>query len=417
MTEARGAPYPEHLLRDLTPHVLGAVVRRCGDFAAAEDAVQDALLAAVTDWPARGVPDNPGGWLFHVACRRLADQRDAERARARREARAAADRPEASVEITDRDEYASAEDDTLALLFLCCHPSLTPASAIALTLRAVGGLSTAAIARAFLVSEPALAQRIGRAKQTIRDAGATFTLPDAAERNRRLGSVLQVLYLMFNEGHTTALGPALHSVELCTEAIRLTRLLHGLLPDQTEVAGLLALLLLTDARREARTGPRGELIPLHEQDRTLWNRAAIAEGVALVTNAIARGSVGTYQIQAAIASLHAEAASLAATDWPQILALYTLLLRMADNPMVALNRAIAAAMVHGPAHGLRLLDALGNDARLRDHFRLHAVRAHLCEMAGDRAAALRHFRAAATGATNTAERDYLRRKARALEQH
>ncbi|HZN37308.1 MAG TPA: DUF6596 domain-containing protein [Planctomycetota bacterium] len=409
-------PATEQQLRELAPRVLGAVVRRSGDFAAAEDAVQDALLAAATDWPRRGLPQNPGGWLFHVACRRLADSIDAERARRRREAVAAAEAAAAVPPPDGGDELAENADDTLALLFTCCHAALTPASAIALTLRAVGGLTTAEIASAFLVPEATMAQRISRAKQTIASSGEPFALPAPAERSSRLDAVLHVLYLMFNEGYASSAGPELVRVELCREAIRLARMLHRLAPDHAETAGLLALLLLTDARRAARTGPEGELIPLHEQDRALWDRGAIAEGTALVTTAMARGAIGSYQLQAAIASLHDEAPSVEATDWPQILALYGMLQRMADNPMVALNRAIAAAMVHGPAVGLEWLRPLDQDARLAGNYRLDAVRGHLCEMSGDKDAAVRHYLAAARGTGNLAESQYLAGKAARLAQ-
>jgi RNA polymerase sigma factor (sigma-70 family) len=404
-------------LRELVPRVIGAVVRRCGDFAAAEDAVQDALLAAATDWPQRGPPQNPGGWLFHVACRRLADQQDAEHARRRREAAAAipADAVLSPEAPADDDAFAPVEDDTLLLLFLCCHPALSPASAVALTLRAVGGLTTAEIAGAFLVPEATMAQRISRAKQAIREAGARFELPDAAERERRLDAVLHVLYLMFNEGYVSRAGAQLVRVELSDEAIRLARLQHRLMLDHAEVASLLALLLLTDARRAARIGPGGELIPLHEQDRGKWDRVAIAEGTALVTGAFARGRVGSYQLQAAIASLHDEAPGVDETDWEQILALYGLLERLTDNPLVALNRAIAMAMVRGPEAGLEAVAALDGDARLAgQRYRIDAVRAHLHERAGDCAAAVRHFRKAAEGTANMAERNYLLLKAARL---
>jgi predicted RNA polymerase sigma factor len=304
-------------------------------------------------------------------------------------------------------ELAPDEDDTLVLLFMCCHPALTPASAIALTLRAVGGLTTAEIAKAFLVPEATMAQRISRAKQSIRDSGIPFQLPTAGERAQRLRAVLHVLYLIFNEGYTTSGGARLHRVELSSEAIRLTRLLRNLLPDDPEIAGLLALMLLTDARRMARTTTEGDLIPLDRQDRTLWDRSQIEEGIALVSAALRRGSVGIYQLQAAISALHDEAARVEDTDWPQILALYDLLRRMTDNPMVTLNHAVAAAMVHGPSKGLELLDALNTDPRVANHHRFHAVRAHLLEMAGDSAAAVRHYRAAAAKTGSLPERNYL----------
>jgi RNA polymerase sigma factor (sigma-70 family) len=405
----------ERLLRDLAPQVIGAVVRRCGDFAAAEDAVQEALLAAAAQWPRDGVPSNPGGWLFHVASRRLQDQRRSDEARRRREAEAI---DHASVEaraVAPAESAAELDrDDALILLFMCCHPALTPATAIALTLRAVGGLTTAEIATAFMVPELTMAQRISRAKQKIRSSDVPFELPSPAEQEQRLRSVLHVLYLMFNEGYASSAGVLLQRVELSAEAIRLTRELHRMRPDEPEVAGLLALMLLTDARRAARTGGHGQLIPLDEQDRTRWDRAAIDEGVALVTAALARGGVGPYRIQAAIAALHDEAASTAETDWPQILALYGVLETLSDNPMVTLNRAIAAAMVHGPAAALEMLRPLDADARTAGHYRLDAVRAHLHEMAGDLDSASALYGAAAARTASAPERDYLTMKAARL---
>jgi RNA polymerase sigma factor (sigma-70 family) len=403
----------EQLLRELVPHVLGAVVRRFGDFAAAEDAVQEALLAAVADWRAGGVPVNPGGWLYHVACRRMLDHRREEAARRRREEAAApGDAPAASGAGEAGGDPA--EDDTLVLLFMCCHPALTPSSAVALTLRAVGGLTTAEIARAFLVPEATMAQRISRAKQAIAGSGLPFALPTPRERAERLAAVLHVLYLVFSEGYASGAGARLQRVELAAEAIRLARVLQKLLPEEAEVGGLLALMLLTDARRRARTGPHGELVPLHEQDRSLWDRAAIAEGSALVTACFARGAVGPYQLQAAVAALHDEAPSVEATDWPQILALYGVLQRLSDNPMVALNRAVAAAMVDGPEHGLALLDELEGDARIAGHYRLDAVRAHLLERAGRRQEAAARYRAAAAATASLPERQYLLAKAAGL---
>ena len=404
----------ERLLRDLAPQVLGAVIRRFGDFGAAEDAVQEALLAAAVQWPADGVPANPGGWLFQVASRRMQDHLRSEHARSRREAAAVGPEPW-SVAPADAAGEPD-EDDTLILLFMCCHPALTPPSAIALTLRAVGGLTTAEIASAFLVPEATMAQRISRAKQKIRTSGVPFQLPSPAERAQRLRAVLHVLYLMFNEGYASSAGPQLQRIEFAAEAIRLTRLLHRLRPDDAEVAGLLALMLLTDARRSARTGPRGELIPLDEQDRGLWDRSAIDEGVALITRTIASGDVGPYQVQAAIATLHDEAPSTAATDWRQIHALYGVLQAMSDNPMVTLNRAIASAMVDGPAAGLALLAPLDADERIAGHYRLDAVRGHLHEMAGDGAAAIAHYRAAADRTSSIPERHYLAMKAARLAQ-
>jgi RNA polymerase sigma factor (sigma-70 family) len=411
----QGAPEGvERQLRELAPRLLGAVTRRCGDFAAAEDAVQEALLAAHVEWPAAGLPANPGGWLWRVACRRLADQADSEEARRRREATVVADEGADEMRPADEGEYAAEHDDTLALLFMCCHPALPVPAAIALTLRAVGGLTTAEIARAFLVPEATMAQRISRAKQAIQASGVPFELPGDAERAKRLESVLHVLYLVFNEGYAASSGAELVRVELSSEALRLTRLLHLLQPEHAETAGLLALMLLTDARRRARTGPHGELIPLEEQDRALWDQNAIAEGTALVTATIAKGAIGSYQLQAAIAALHDEAPSVATTDWPQILALYELLALMTPNPMVALNRAIAVAMVRGPRAGLEQLDALDSDERLAGHYRLDAVRAHLLELSGDAAAAVRHYRAAAGRTASLTERHYLMTKAARL---
>jgi RNA polymerase sigma factor (sigma-70 family) len=401
----------ERLLRELAPQVLGAVVRRFRDFAAAEDAVQEALIAASSQWPRGGLPDNPRGWLIQVAARRMTDHLRSEQARRRREEYTALqvplDEPPDSAHRTDR-------DDTLILLFMCCHPSLTPPSAIALTLRAVGGLTTAEIANAFLVPEATMAQRISRAKQTIKAAGARFRMPTNRDRGERLSSVLHVLYLIFNEGYASSIGPSLQRRDLSSEAIRLARILRALLPDDGEVAGLLALMLLTDARRAARTGPGGELIPLMEQDRTLWDPKAIAEGIALITETLSRGSVGAYQLQAAIAAVHDEAATAGDTDWPQILALYGLLKRMSDNPMVSLNHAIANAMVNGPAAGLDLLDALERDGRLGGHYRLDAVRAHLLEMSGDLEGAIARYRAAAERTASLPERSYLTTKAARL---
>jgi RNA polymerase sigma factor (sigma-70 family) len=398
----------EHLLRDLAPQVLGAVLRRFRDFGAAEDAVQEALIAAATQWPREGVPDNPRGWLIQVASRRIADHVRSDAARRRREEIVVSlVPPEQQIALAADRDAAAEKDDTLVLLFMCCHPALSPSSAIALTLRAVGGLRTAEIAAAFLVPEATMAQRISRAKQSIKTSGVPFQMPSAEERKQRLGAVLHVLYLIFNEGYTASSGPELNRGDLSSEAIRLTRAVHRILPDDGEVAGLLALMLLTDARRSARTGSAGELIPLDEQDRSLWDRRAIAEGVALVTAALSRGPVGEYPLQAAIAAVHDEAARVEETDWPQILALYGVLKRMSDNPMVTLNHAIATAMVHGPAAGLELLNALDADERLAGHHRLDAVRAHLLERSGDREAAIAHFRKAAGRTTSLPERNYL----------
>jgi RNA polymerase sigma factor (sigma-70 family) len=398
----------EDLLRELAPRVLGVLVRRYGDFADAEDAVQEALLAAASRWPAEGLPDNPRGWLITVAVRRLTDGWRSDEARRRREDLAAAREPATPPEV-------GGADDSLPLLFLCCHPALTAASAIPLTLRAVGGLTTAEIARAFLVPEATMAQRISRAKQRIRSSDVPPRMPTSAERAERLRSVLHVLYLIFNEGYAASTGADVARSDLSGEAIRLARALHAALPDDPEVCGLLALMLLTDARRPARTGPDGELVPLADQDRTLWDRALVAEGVALVSAALPRGAVGDYQLQAAIAAVHDEAATAAETDWRQILALYGLLERMTGNPVVTLNRAVAAAMVDGPAAGLTLLAGL--DARLPGHHRLDAVRAHLLEMAGDVEGAIAHYRTAASRTTSLAESRYLTTQAARLRTH
>jgi RNA polymerase sigma factor (sigma-70 family) len=402
------------LLRALAPRVLSVVVRRYRDFSAGEDAVQEALLAAARQWPAAGVPANPGGWLVQVASRRMTDHIRGEIARRRREAVAAEDDfPILSPPADDVDILAG-RDDTLNLLFMCCHPALTSSSAIALTLRAVGGLTTAEIASAFLVPETTMGQRISRAKQSIRASGVPFEAPDADERAGRLRSVLHVLYLIFNEGYAASAGADLQRADLAIEAIRLARAVRDLLPDDGEVAGLLALMLLTDARRPARTGADGELIPLAEQDRGLWDAPAIAEGVALVEASLARGAVGPYQLQAAIAAVHDEAARAEDTDWPQILALYGLLERMADNPMVRLNHAVALAMAQGPRVGLRQLAELETDKRLAGHHRLAAVRAHLLEMAGETAEAITAYRAAAALTASLPEQRYLLGKAARL---
>ncbi len=388
----------EDLLRELAPQVLGALARRFGDFSAAEDATQEALLAAATHWDA--VPEHPRAWLIQTGARKLLDQLRADRARRRREALSVEPQPE----VYDR-------DDTLTVLFLCCHPALSEASAIALTLRAVGGLSTGEIARAFLVPEATMGQRISRAKQRIRTLDAPFRMPERPEWSGRLRSVLHVLYLIFNEGYASSTGPLVR-VDLSAEAIRLARMLHALLPGDGEVAGLLALMLLTDARRPARVDDDGDLVPLAEQDRGRWLRPLIAEGTAVLDAAFSAGAVGPYQLQAAIAALHDRAAGPQDTDWPQILALYGLLERMTASPVVALNRAVAAAMVHGPAEGLRLLDAV--DGRADVGHRLDAVRAHLHELAGDTPAAVRHYRAAAARTASTPERRYLTTRAARL---
>ena len=399
------APGTENLLRELAPQVLGAVIRRYGDFADAEDAVQEALIAAATTWPAEGRPDNPLGWLIRVASRRLANAYRSEEARRRREQLAA------SWSAASPDP-PSGRDDTLILMFMCCHPSLTPALAIPLTLRAVGGLTTREIAAAFLVPEATMGQRISRAKAKIKASGEPFSLPSPDRRPERLRLVLHVLYLLFNEGYTSSSGPDLARTDLSGEGIRLARAVHAAMPEDAEVTGLLALMLLTDARRPARSGADGELIPLAEQDRSKWDRRLIVEGLGLITEALRRGQVGEYQVQASIAAVHDQAGRHAATDWPRIESLYGLLESMTGNPMVRLNRAAAAAMCHGPSAGLELLDGLGE--RLGDHHRLHSVRAHLLEQAGDRQGAIAEFRAAAARTANHRERQYLTTRAARL---
>jgi RNA polymerase sigma factor (sigma-70 family) len=404
----------EGLLRQLAPQVLGALARRYGQFGDCEDAVQEALLAAAIQWPERGIPENPRGWLITVASRRLTDLLRGDTARRRREAAAAAlVSPEAFVEPA-ADHEGSDQDDTLTLLFLCCHPSLSPASQVALTLRAVGGLTTAQIATAFFVPEATMAQRISRAKASIKAAGTQFRLPPADERAARLSAVLHVLYLIFNEGYTATSGPDLHRADLTDEAIRLARDLRRLLPDEGEVAGLLALMLLTDARRPARTTADGSLVPLAEQDRGRWDGAAISEGVALITDALSRAPLGPYQLQAAIAAVHDEATRAEDTDWPQVATLYELLAELAPNPMITLNQAVAVAMVRGPEAGLDLLRTLDTDERMAGNHRLDAVRAHLQEMAGDHAAARESYLAAARRTTSLPEQRYLEARAARL---
>ena len=410
-----GSVVTDDLWRSVTPQVVGALVRRYRDFDRAEEAAQEALLAAAAQWPEQGVPDDPKAWLIRVGSRRLIDGLRSDEARARREladaTRAPADRlvapPPYAVGPPDH-------DDTLTLLLLCCHPALTPAARIALTLRAVGGLTSAQIAHAFLVPESTMAQRISRAKRQIRDSGAAFRMPAPDDVPERLREVLHVLYLVFTEGHTASTGDALHRIDLTAEAIRLTRRVRALLPDDGEVAGLLALMLLTEARRPARTNAAGELVPLAEQDRSLWDTAYVREGVDLVTDALTRTRLGPYQVQAAIAAVHDEAPSAAETDWEQVLALYGLLEQLAPGPVVTLNRAVALAMVEGPAAGLAVLDDLEQDRRLARHHRLHAVRAHLLELAGDTEQARESYLLASRLTTSIPEQHHLRRKAEAL---
>jgi RNA polymerase sigma factor (sigma-70 family) len=401
------APGVEDLLRELAPQVLGVLVRRYGRFDSSEDAVQEALLAAATQWPEQGVPESPRAWLVTVASRRLVDGWRAESARRRREEQVAV------LDVPDPGPVAE-RDDTLTLLFLCCHPSLSVPSQLALTLRVVGGLTTAEIANAFLVPEPTMSQRISRAKQTIGNAGARFDLPPEAEREDRLRVVLHVLYLLFNEGYTTSAGPALHRPDLTSEAIRLARLLRRLLPEQGEIAGLLALMLLTDARRAARTTPDGALVPLAEQDRALWDRTHIEEGLGIIGETLGRSAIGPYQLQAAIAAIHDEAPSDDETDWPQILALYDVLEQVSPGPVVTLNRAVAVAMVDGPRAGLAVLGTLDADDRMAHTHRLEAVRGHLLELAGELGAARESYRRAARMTASVPEQRYLAMRAARL---
>ena len=390
----------EQLLRELAPQVLSALVRRYGNFETSEDAVQEALLAAAVEWESKGVPDNPRGWLITVASRRQIELWRSDSARTRREETAAAQARPSS-------EPAPGVDDSLTLLMLCCHPSLTRVSQVALTLRAVGGLTTAEIARAFLVPEATVAQRISRAKQRITASGAEFKMPPEGERSERMLAVLEVLYLIFNEGYTASAGAVLNRIELTAEAIRLTRQLRAQMPNSGEVAGLLALMLLTDARRPARTTPDGELVPLLEQDRALWDTHAIEEGVALITETLTTARIGPYQLQAAIAAVHNEAPRAEDTDWPQILTLYDLLASIAPGPMVTLNRVVAIAMVHGAAAGLEALESARADPALAGHYRVDAVKAHLLDLAGDREAARVHYEQAARRTLSLPEQRYL----------
>ncbi len=404
-----GQPTIEDLLREMAPQVLGALVRRYGTFDECEDAVQEALVAASAQWPTQGIPDNPRAWLVTVAGRRLVDQARSDIARRHREETVAAMAPgdELVAPAPDDDLRAADHDDTLTLLVLCCHPSLSPPTQAALTLRAVGGLTTAEIARAYFVPEATMAQRISRAKQSIKRAGSRFVMPAEPDLTERLRVVLQVLYLIFNEGYTASSGPVLARADLTHEAIRLTRAVHELRPDDGEVAGLLALMVLTEARRPARTGPDGELVPLAEQDRTRWDADAIRGGLELVAATLPHGPVGPYQVQAAIAAVHAEAPGAADTDWPQILSLYDLLSVLAPNPMVTLNRVVALAMVQGPRAALDVLASLDTDEQLAGHHRVDAVRAHLLDMAGDGSAARVAYQQAARKTTSVPEQRYL----------
>jgi len=401
-------PGVEGLLRELAPRTLGVVVRRYGHFADAEDAVQEALVAAASTWPGDGVPDNPLGWLVRVASRRMADLFRSDEARRRREDLAASWSREPP-------DPAPGEDETLVLFFMCCHPALTPPAAVALALRALGGLTTKEIAAAFLVPEATMAQRISRAKRKVAESGEQFALPGADARAERLALVLRVIYLVFNEGYASSSGPDLERADLASEAIRLGRLLHALLPGDPEPTGLLALMLLTEARRAARTTLDGALVPLADQDRTRWDRGLVAEGAALAASALEEGGLlGEYAVQAAIAALHDAAPRHEDTDWERILVLYSLLERMTDSPVVRLNRAVAVAMVEGPDAGLQLVDELAASGPLARSHRVHAVRAHLLEHKGDAAAARMEYAAAAAATANPRERDYLTMKAAGL---
>ncbi len=404
----------DDLLRRVAPRVLAALLRRGADFETAEDAVQEALLAAATTWPQRGIPDRPDAWLITVAGRRLTDQIRSESAARRREQTVAARMPRAQFMAPPADEPPPG-DDTLALLVLCCHPSLTASTQVALTLRVVGGLRTAEVARAFLVPERSMAQRLSRAKRTIREAGGRFEAHSRSNHAHRLDAVLRVLYLMFNEGYTATSGTSLQRLDLTTEAIRIIRLVRAARPDDGEVDGLYALMLLIDARRAARTRSDGSLVPLAEQDRDRWDRAAIDEGARVVRAALATHRVGPYQLQAAIAAVHAEAARAQDTDWPQIIGLYDLLDRVAPSPVVTLNRAVAVAMVHGPQAGLDVLAPLEHDERIARQHRLPAIRGHLLEQLGDRDAALACYRRAAQLTLSVPEQNYLQQRADHLE--
>lgn len=383
--------------------------------------MQEALLAAATRWPTDGVPDDPRAWLVTTANRRYLDTLRSDSARRTRERRVSGEPAPGA---------ATQEDDSLVVLFLCCHPALRPASAIALALRAVGGLTTAEIARAYGVPEATMAQRISRAKKQVVLSGRPFALPMGDERDERLRSVLHVLYLMFNEGYTARTGDTLVRADLCDEAVRLARMVVAAFPDEAEAAGLLALMLLLDARRPARTDAAGNLLPLPAQDRTRWDTSAVAEGLALVDRLLTRGAVGEYQLQAAIAAEHDRAPTADATDWPRIAALYALLEDLTGSLVVTLNRAVAVAMVDGPHAGLAVLDRVQeavpddeqhDDERRRptafagDPHRLPTLRAHLLEQTGDTAGALREYRRAHAVVTNLAERRHLAAQIARLE--
>jgi RNA polymerase sigma factor (sigma-70 family) len=397
----------QQLLRTLAPQVLAILTRRYRDFAGCEDAVQEALIAAATQWPGEGRPDNPRGWLLRVATRRLTDQIRADTARRLREQLVISLVPADEQIALAADAGANERDDTLALYFMCCHPALTSSSQVALTLRAVAGLTTAEIARAFFVPEATMAQRLTRAKATIRQSGIGFAERLPEDARSRLPAVLRVLYLAFSEGYAASDGVLPVRIDVSEEAVRVTRQLVDLVPGEPEVQGLLALMLLTDARRPARIGVAGQLVPLDAQDRSLWNRDKVAEGTRLLESALACGAPGPYQIQAAISALHDEAASVECTDWAQIRALYDRLVIVADSPMARLSRAIATAMVDGAAAGLAELETLSTDPLLAQSHRLAAARGHLLERAGRNREAADAYRSAANRTTSTPERTYL----------
>ncbi|MFE6864815.1 RNA polymerase sigma factor [Nocardia sp. NPDC057668] len=408
----------EGVVRDVwrreSPHVLAALLRRHGDLGHCEDAAQEAAEAATVQWDRDGVPTDPRGWLITVASRRLIDRVRADRSRAGREEAVAAAQPRDAHTAPAADRAPIGDsDDTLRMLVLCCHPSLSRPSQVALTLHAVCGLGTAEIAAAYLVPTRTMTQRLTRARSTLRSAGAVFELPSRADLPARIAAVLDVCHLLFTEGHTRSTGSALVDWSLTAEAMRLTRQLHCAIPDHDEIAGALALMLLTDARTATRT-EAGELVPLADQDRSRWDRDLIAEGVAILERVLPRGHIGRFQLQAAIAAVHAESPTWQDTDWPQISILYAMLDRVAPGPFVTLNRAVAVGMERGPAHGLALLAPLLDNPSMRRHHRTHAVRAHLLEMLGDRAAAIESYRRAAQLATSVPEQRYLNDRARRL---